>query len=205
MDDYVYDVFLSYKRGRIQEEWLNETFRPVFEYHLSEAIGKKCNVFIDKIEISPGVDWPDYLGEALAKSRCMIAILSPTYFGAEWCMKEFKAMFYRQNELRKNKKLASNQSVIVPFMQKGPIEKFPEYIRRIQIFDYSKYNRIGEAFRNSEDYLEMQGKIEEDAKKTAAMILQAPDWQPEFQNIEWLNSKDLYLETIPAVQSKPGF
>lgn len=205
MAEYTYDVFLSYKRGKIQEEWLNETFRPIFEYHLTEAVGRKCNIFVDKVEIAPGVDWPEYLGEALAKSKCLIAILSPTYFGAEWCVREFKAMYFRQQELKKNHKLKSDHSVLVPFMQKGPIDIFLRGIGNIQYLDYSRYNRIGEAFKNSQAYLDMQTQIEDDARKTATMILEVPEWQTDFLNIDWLNGKNLMLEPVTQIQSKPSF
>ena len=51
----------------------------------------------------------------------------------------------------------------------------------------------------------MQTKIEEDARKTATMILEVPAWQNDFLNIEWLNGKNLILEPVTQVQSKPSF
>ncbi|MBK7439720.1 MAG: toll/interleukin-1 receptor domain-containing protein [Saprospiraceae bacterium] len=200
---YEYEVFLSYKRGKIREEWLHEIFKPLFEMQLEESLGHRCNIFIDQKTIPPGVDWPDYLSEALSKSKCLVAILSPSYFGSQWCMKEFNAMHYRQTELRKKKILAKEYSVIVPFVKQGPMDVFPDFVDRIQLLDYSMFNKIGEAFKKSELYLEMQGKIERDAQQTAQMIKNAPAWLPEFEKMGW--SEDQALQTQVMIQSKPNF
>jgi len=202
---YDYDVFISYKRGRLREEWLNTIFRPHFEEQLEEAIGKKPTIFIDSIDIPPGVEWPDYLATALSKSRCMVAILSPSYFGSEWCLKEFKAMYFRQNELRKKNLLAKDRAVILPFVKQGPMDAFPDFIDRIQLLDYSRFNIVGEGFKNTTLYVEMQQKIQLDARKTATMIKDAPNWIPEFEQVSWLNEADINLGQAILVQAKPSF
>ncbi len=201
---YEYDIFLSYKRGKIREQWIHDIFRPLFDEQLEEARGgAKSKVFIDTVEIPAGVDWPQYLATALSKSRCMVAILSPSYFGSEWCMKEFNAMYKRQRELREKKILAAEHAVIVPFVKQGPLEAFPDFIDRIQLLDYSRFNKVGEAFRNSELYLEMQGKIETDAKTAATMIKHAPDWLPEFEKTEWLHGDKNRIDAKAFIQSQP--
>jgi len=202
---YDFDVFISYKRGRLREEWLNTIFRPHFEEQLEEAIGKKPTIFIDSIDIPPGVEWPDYLATALSKSRCMVAILSPSYFGSEWCLKEFKAMYFRQNELRKKNLLAKDHAVILPFVKQGPMEAFPDFIDRIQLLDYSRFNIVGEGFKNTTLYVEMQQKIQQDARKTATMIKAAPEWIPEFEQVNWLREADINLKPAVLIQAKPGF
>jgi hypothetical protein len=208
MDAYEYEVFLSYKRGKIPEEWLNETFLDQFQDKLGAALGGKIpKIFIDRQEIQPGSAWPDVLCDTLSKSICLVAILSPFYFNSDWCLREFSAMYHRQLELRRANKLGSNGAVITPLLSQGPTDSFPEFISGIQLLDYSKYYKVGGAFRNSSQYLDFQDKIETDAKKTALMIKNAPPWQKEFADPKWLKGpydfhKNLNLDVI---QSKPSW
>ncbi len=94
-------------------------------------------------------------------------------------------------------------AVIVPFVKQGPLEAFPDFIDRIQLLDYSRFNKVGEAFRNSDLYLEMQGKIENDAKTAATMIKHAPKWLPEFEKSEWLNGDKATVGLKALIQAQP--
>lgn len=202
---YEYDVFLSYKRGKIREEWLHTIFLPLFEDQLEEALGKRGNIFIDKEDIPAGVDWIRHLGKSIARSRCLIAIVSPSYFASEWCMKEFVAMYTRQLELEKLNQIHEDISVVLPFIKQGPTEAFPKFITRIQLIDYRKYNKVGEAFRNTQEYLDMQAKIENDARRAADIIKAAPEWKSDFEKIDWLMPPVIPFEFTKPIQSKPGF
>ncbi len=209
MEDYEYEVFLSYKRGRIPEEWLDQTFLGLFEEHLTAALaGKQPRIFIDRNDIYPGTQWLDVVGRALATSKCMVAILSPSYFNSVWCKMEFDAMHNRQIALRKMNKLKTTDAVLTPLYNQGPTDFFPTYVDRIQLLDYSKYYRIGGAFRNSVEFLQLQDKIINDASRTGAMIRNAPPWLQQFGSQEWLTGPFDFLTGTDGpgfIQPKPSW
>ena len=102
--NYKYDVFLSYNRKFPHGQWVDEIFYPLFVPYLGDALNKDVSVFKDTEDIEVGSSWPQRLRNALACSKCMVSILSPSYFRSEWCLQEFAVMHHRQNRLA----LASN-------------------------------------------------------------------------------------------------
>lgn len=184
---YQYDVFLSYKRGGPKEEWVKEIFLPLFQNDLSQNLARNATIFLDTSEIKEGTKWADVLGDSLAKSKCMVAILTPLYFDSQWCVYEFSMMNYRQEKLRQENLLRTNESLLAPFLQQGPTAGFPSYVPQLQLLDYSKYNRVGKGFKDSSDYDELQMKITKDAARVALSVGSAPSWDERFMNPEWIS------------------
>jgi len=203
---YQYDVFISYKRGGAKAEWINKIFLPLFKEDLSQNLGREASIFLDTSEISAGTTWPDVLAKSLSKTKCLVAILSPLYFGSPWCVMEFSVMTYRQIKLREENRLQTNQSLLTPFLRQGPTSSFPPYISQVQLLDYSKYNRIGQGFMDSKDYDEMQIKITNDAAMVALSVTGAPDWDERFQNREWISGPFDFLNGTGGsdVNSQPN-
>ncbi|MFN0013657.1 MAG: TIR domain-containing protein [Saprospiraceae bacterium] len=78
---YEYDVFISYRRESDPKEWTQNIFLPKFEAYLREESGKKnLKIFLDEQGIEGGDYWEDTLKIALAKSRCLVPVLMPSYF-----------------------------------------------------------------------------------------------------------------------------
>jgi len=191
---YEYDVFISYKRGGAKAEWISEIFIPLFKDDLSQNLQREASIFLDTSDISPGSTWPNVLAEALSKTRCLVAILSPLYFVSKWCVMEFSVMTHRQTILRKENRLRVNQSLLTPFLRQGPSSSFPPYISQVQLLDYSKYNRVGQGFMDSKDYDEMQIQITKDAAMVALSVRHATDWEERFQNPEWISGPFNFLD-----------
>jgi hypothetical protein len=190
MEDYKYDVFISYKRGDVREQWLDQIFLPLFTSFLSGLMPAHPRIFVDREDLKPGIPWKPQVTEALARSKCMIAILSPAYFSSRWCMMEFYPMYYRQVALQKAQIIPSSQSLIAPLVGQGPKEFFPQFVsgeNGIQLLDYSRYNRVGTGFMNSDLFLELQDKIDADSLQTYKMIQTAPAWTERFTSKEWLD------------------
>lgn len=72
-DDYQYDIFLSYSR-KFANDWVREHFLKLFRLYLEGGLGYSPSVFVDT-EIADGDTWPLRLREALAQSRCLVAVL----------------------------------------------------------------------------------------------------------------------------------
>jgi len=96
---YEYDAFVSYKRGFPFGDWVHETFLPLFEPLLVNALNQpSAKVFVDTAEIRPGESWPISLKNALAHSRCLVAIWSPSYFHSESCKRELSVLLRRERQ-----------------------------------------------------------------------------------------------------------
>jgi hypothetical protein len=128
--DYLYDVFISYRRHPEWTPWTREHIRTLLDAYLTQDLGKSPAIFVDE-RIEPGADWPHRLGDALARSRVMVAIFSGDYFGSAWCLHELDLMYGRL--LR-----CAGSTLIIPVIgHDGNL--IPVEIARIQPFDLSPF------------------------------------------------------------------
>lgn len=128
--DYLYDVFISYRRHREWTPWTREHFCNLLEAYLTQDLGRSPTIFADD-RIEPGADWPDRLGDSLARARVLIAIFSGDYFGSHWCLHELDLMHGRLLRFPET-------NLIVPVIGHDG-QLIPAEIARIQSFDISSY------------------------------------------------------------------
>src|SRR5262249_29189542 len=102
MADYVYDIFISYlRRDRTHKEWLEKTFKPLFEDRVRQDIAELCGrapekeLFIDEEGIDTGERITDKLRYGLKHSRCLVGLWSPLYFHSRWCTAEWRSFANR--------------------------------------------------------------------------------------------------------------
>lgn len=190
---YRYDIFLSYPHGFI-ERWLLEQFIPIFKWHLESALGNKPEIFIDRDGISTGDTWPLRLNKALCYSKCLLAILSPSYFQSEWCLYEITVMMKREEE--NGYRTPENPSGLVIPINVSDGKAFPKYMKGIQYFDFRDYVLFGPAFEKTERYIKFQQKIREWSHEIANCIEHVPNWHNS-----WLEQT---IPDIPRFQ-KPKF
>lgn len=76
-----YDVFMSYSRK-------DQAEMEVLHAHLRKA-SPTMRVFVDRLEIKPGVSWQDELDRAILASAKVVALYSPTYLASKVCQEEF--------------------------------------------------------------------------------------------------------------------
>jgi hypothetical protein len=210
---YKYDVFISYKRGGTRDEWMSELFYPMFNEKLDEAFANEGletpKIFYDQKEIKDGSDWQMTLRQAIAKSKFMVSVCTPTYFRrSEWCMREFAAMYYRAKKtgLLSN----SNPTGLISPLVKQQIKFPPPFLKVIQLSDYTNFNRVGIAFKNTSEYLDFQKKVQDDCGEIAGNIhAKTPPWNDNFETSEWLD--DPYEDIISELkieepkQEKPSW
>ncbi len=180
---YQYDVFVSYKRGRINEQWLNEIFFPFFENYLDNELPHTPRIFVDKTGLTPGVDFSNELFKSLMYSKCMLSIWSPPYFRkSEWCVKELLTMQYKQDHHKIGVSTVP-RTLIWPILYRE-IDELPAYVKNINYLDYSKFNVVGEAFFKSEKSLEFQEKLQEDICSIVDIINNVPEMDPIFETAD---------------------
>jgi len=151
---YLYDVFISYKRGGTKDVWLDKIFMPLFEEYLGDLFPNP-KIFLDKTGLIQGADWSDAIVNALAHSKCLVAIISPSYFmNSEWCIKEFITIKFRQQKL--NLKAGTVPPSLMWLIAIQDFENIPPIIHTIQYANYVNYNVIGDAFFRSDRYMNFQ-------------------------------------------------
>jgi hypothetical protein len=186
---YTHDVFISYKRGTINEEWLDKTFLPLFKGYLNLIAVNEVDVYLDREGIVPGTSWPDSLRRNLAGSKCMVAIMSPSYFmkRSEWCVREFISMKYRQEVLQLHDGAVPPCLVWPVMLQSIPLARRPTLIHDIQLKDYSSFQYFEGASPEDPDYKRFKQTLNADCQVIAEIIDHAPEWQLQWESQDWLD------------------
>lgn len=190
---YVNDVFISYKRGRINEQWLNEIFLPLFTDYLENELPHKAKIFVDVEGLTPGVFFNEELFSNLVQSKCIVSIWSPPYFlKSVWCVMEFLTMKHRQEQLKLGA-TTKPKSLIWPLLYRD-LESIPDIAAGLTYMDYTDFNLVGDAFFKTEKYLDFQTKLQDDIKAIAAMIKSAPPFMPAWETPEGLTNLERELK-----------
>ncbi len=180
--EYEHDIFLSYKRDRVQEEWIRDHFLPLLESDVSNEIAGRCgrpamSIFFDKAGatagteetivrgLEPGAKWEPALQEAIRKSRCMIGLWSPNYFFSGWCLMEWKSFAEREQR--------TSATLVLPVSVYDG-NNFPEDARAVQAFDISEFVNIGDGFKKSEAYVRFQAQVRLLASRAGGLVQAAP-------------------------------
>jgi hypothetical protein len=172
-DVYVYEVFLSYRRGVIHSQWLVEHFVPLFKDRLREEIAEECNrdagdLFLDVNEVQPGMSVGGKVVDGLKTARCLVALLSPSYFRSQWCLVEWDSFRTRSHSERR-------ELVVPTILSQGTTVR--RAVGDTMWADFSEYTIIGEGFRRTERYVAFQDEIKRLAKRVATVIANAPAWK----------------------------
>ncbi len=169
--EYLYDIFISYKRHREWDNWVQVHIRTLLDTYLTQELARAPEIFIDdKIEI--GADWPKRLGRNLGGAKILIPILSKDYFASDWCIHELDLMhgrFMRHPECR----------IIIPLIRHDG-EMIPNEIRRIQSYDIKKFGNP-DIQRKTPRYEQFSDVIGEIAPLIADAIQQAPTYDRSWQ------------------------
>lgn len=172
-EDYVYDVFVSYRHRGQAMEWVKNHFYPLLEQRLPDClpIDHEPSIFID-LEIETGAAWPAKLCQALKSSRCLVAVWSPEYFRSDWCLAEWQTMRERERRLgwRTEQK---PQGLIYPVVFADG-EHFPQEARDVQWKDLRQWNYGAPAFRDTAGFLEFDREVQRVAGELSRIIQYAP-------------------------------
>jgi len=75
--DYLYDVFISYRHKQPVLDWVINHFHPPLEQWLPNfmPVDHETSIFLDT-KIETGSEWPAKLHRALKMSRCLVSMPS---------------------------------------------------------------------------------------------------------------------------------
>jgi hypothetical protein len=168
--DYLYDVFISYRRHSEWTPWTREHVRNLLDAYLTQELGKSPDIFVDD-RIVPGADWPRRLGDSLARARVLLAIFSGDYFGSDWCLHELDLMHGRLLRF-------PDSNLIVPVLgHDGHL--IPVEIARLQPFDLSAF-RNTDLQRRTPRYEQFSDAVRNLAPHVASAIGTAPRFDPDW-------------------------
>jgi hypothetical protein len=167
MIDYLYDVFISYRRHPEWTPWTREHVRSLLDAYLTQELGRSPSIFIDD-RIEPGADWPNRLGNALARSRVLLAVFSRDYFGSDWCLHELDLMHGRLTRFE-------GCRLIIPVIGHDG-DLIPNEIARLQTFDLSPFRNtdLQRKTLRFEQFSDAVGKL---APHVARAIASAPTFE----------------------------
>lgn len=109
MNDPIH-VFISYKRYGEWTKWVRGPFLNLLKTHLTPALGYEAKVFVDD-QLEGGGDWPHELADKVARAHVMIPLFSKMYFSSHWCIREFYAARFKEDEL--GMRTSSNPSGLI--------------------------------------------------------------------------------------------
>jgi hypothetical protein len=185
MSGYHYDVFLSYLHDPPCGRWVKDHFLPYFLFQLGNALNRHAHVFFDRTGLHLGDNWPLKLHQALAHSRCLLAIWSPLYFQSEWCSNESEIMRFRQEKLGLG--TIDNPRGLIGGVKINDGIFFPPYAKKSQWADFEKYFIDGPTFYQTPLHAEFQRDIVPLANDVAEVIAGAPAWSADWLTDPWTN------------------
>ncbi len=167
--DYIWDIFISYRRNTAVEIWIEKYFYPELMRWLPEELppNKEPSIFFDK-RIKPGTKWPNELRRALKCTNLLIPVLNSPYFGSPWCLAELNTILERERCLELSCE-EQTEGLIYPIVFADG-KYFSEDIKNIQYRDMKKYASVADAFRDSKEFLGFESEVKQVAKDIAYML-----------------------------------
>lgn len=194
MPDYEYDVFLSYRRSPLVATWVHQFLKPLLKSWLAQSLPYEPTFFIDTDEIEVGDEWPERLQSALARSRVLLAVLSPDYFRSAWCIPEWNWIRSREKQFNLRDQ---GRGGIVYALQFSDGEHYPQDVDTIQMQDARPFAYTSAAFKQSDEHLRFELLIRNElAPRVAKLVQQAPPWQAAFDT--------QIIEPFIATPNPPG-
>jgi hypothetical protein len=174
--DYEYDFFLSYPSRAAAGRWVLNHFYPVLKEEL-ESEDADSTVFC-WTENEVGSVWPERLKDAHARSKLLIAVLTPPYFyKSAWCRAEWDTMIQRQQDA--GLKVSADQSLICPVLYSDG-EHYPDEAKKISHFDFREWAFPERQFQDTHDYITFRRKVREFAKVILNRRNLAPAWSDKW-------------------------
>lgn len=179
--DYLYDVFISYRRHREWTPWTREHVHSLLDAYLTQELGRVPEIFIDE-RIEPGEDWPNRLGNALARARVLLPVFSRDYFGSDWCVHELDLMHGRMLQ-------CPDSRLIVPVIGHDG-DLVPPEIARLQKFDLREF-RNTDLQRRTPRFERFSDAVRDLAPHVATAIGSAPLFDSN-----WLNECQMRFDGL---------
>lgn len=171
--DYQYDVFISYRRDDIIEEWLDgrEFFSRLLLSYLRMELCRPARVFRDKVNLTAGDNFHRKLEHALKHSRCLVPIGTGDYFSSAWCRSEFETFADRS--------IATGGGDLIVPVAWHDWSPAPMELGQIQISSFHQVAFVG-AREDPKKVILFQECMKDFCVALAKKILNAPPFDPSW-------------------------
>ncbi len=181
LQDYEFDIFLSYPDADIVGEWVRDCFIPLLKFCLESKLNRLPEIFMAK-QCDENI-LPLYCRK-LSYSRCLIPILSPRYCRLPWFFFECAAL--------KHRVLSGSQASVLPILASGRQDCLhAQNLSEQLMLDCRDYVYHCRSLRKSKKYMKLQDKITGWMGIVTSVIQSTPAWQSQ-----WLRESDLLIQRI---------
>jgi TIR domain-containing protein len=185
---YKFDVFLSYSREFLIEEWVRKFFVAQLEFWLSQEFpARKARIFWDQTGIEPGDYWSDVLKDGLRESACLVPVWAPSYFKSKWCVAEFYSFLKRASAAK-----VDSRRLIIPLRWHDG-DSFPPAAQQILYCPFEKHTYL---IRETKAFGDFQSAVQKFATTIKHAIDKAPPFQPNWPVTE-PSDIDALVSTYP--------
>jgi hypothetical protein len=198
MNEYSYDVFISYSNSGTVGEWLNNHFIKVLREECLNEHGHEDHfkLFWDRGN-EAGTRWDKKLSQAHASSKIMLAILTPSYFASSyWCNAEWEAMLKRAEFCN----LSVDESLIYPVLFSDG-NNLPQSAVDIKHVDFRDFASPEPGFRDTKQYYEFRREVRKLLYKLEDRIQMAPAFQDDWPELD-VESLKLFtrFQVLPRIE-----
>lgn len=192
--DYKYDIFISYARESLTNDWITRHFMPLFKEYLDFEIGDNTRFFIDTKEIDYGESFDGAINEALKSSKLLVPIVSPKYLRNKSTLSELIPFLERSELTRSN-------LVFPVVIHDAALRSGNSLIHDIQYFNFGDNMHVGRTSVSSRQSLELAEKTRHLARIIAEALSRVPILNPD-----WPSSNDKYirLKVSDILNDHPG-
>jgi MinD-like ATPase involved in chromosome partitioning or flagellar assembly len=170
-EDYLYDIYVSYAH----EPLVEETLRPILELlqqWCSELKGEELRVFVDYTELGPGVRWSAKLEDALARSKLLLAVVTPRSLESDWTRRELAVFNRREQHMDPS---LNAEGLVFPILLRGSSSELPDEPRKRQYFDLTQVT-VQEVDTPS---LRLSHAVQELARQIVERLDRVPPFDPK--------------------------
>ena len=157
------DVFLSYEHSALTSGWLKE-FIPLFVSWLKEGIGREPHVF-DRERLPELQELPPSTLQALKSARCLVPILTPSYFHSKICLMELRQFRERNIQI---------MPIVLHTLDRATWPEEFEDLAHGHLADFSDFAFVGEGFTRTERYIDFQKSLRAFSGDVAKTITDSP-------------------------------
>ena len=177
MDDYRWDLFISYRRRGPAERWVQRLLYEEIVNWLPGEMSRDPAIFIDTSAISVGTQWSPELEAAIRTSRCMLCVWSPEYFRSSWCKAEWESMVAREDEEAATR--GARPRIIYPLLfQDG--DHLPQDARAAQWRDMKAWSSMHPELLRTARGQAFTEEVQRICQELSAMIAAAPPFRADF-------------------------
>jgi hypothetical protein len=216
---YRYDIFVSYKWGSDIKVWVDEVFVPILKNVLYELADDPADndVFHDAKQNLPGGNIPAVLRDGVANSKCMVCVITKSYFTKSfWCTAELSAMLKREEETRVREAeghiglvfplifVNANQVNLAARNGVYDLDGARELLTDIQPLelDERQFFRISAGFKGTTAYDDLRFIIKDWVQNSMLdRIKNPPNWQPAWNALNYFQSR--FIPPAPGLGNFP--